>query len=349
MSAAVEQPPAPSAPPAEPRARLGGLLRSELHRFRSRRFIQVVLLLGLLGWTVATVIALTQFGNPGADELARAEQQAEQEIANNEQYRQECLENPGELPPGMAPEDACPPSMTRDDIDLSWYLERPPFDFADAALTGALGFAVISAVLAGLIGATWIGAEWSSRSLVALLFWVPQRMRVMGAKLAVLVGASLLLGVVVQGSWLAMAGILHAVAGNGEALPAGLWGDLLQTQARAVLLTVLAGLLAFGLTNLVRNTGAALGIAFVYLVIVESAVRGLRPRWQPWLLSDNAAGLVQHGGQTIFFYDGIPDATGFVAPTEYYLGHLQSGIYLGIVAAVIVTLGAVLFARRDIH
>ena len=52
---------------------------------------------------------------------------------------------------------------------------------------------------------------------------------------------------------------------------------------------------------------------------------------------------------TIFFYDGIPDPTGFVEPTEYYLGHLQAGIYLAIVAAVIVALGAVLFARRDIH
>jgi hypothetical protein len=349
MSAAVEQPPASSTRPAEPRASLGGLLRSELHRFRSRRFIQAVLVLALVGWVVATAIALTQFGNPGADELARAEQQAEQDIAVNEQFRQECLADPGELPPGLDPEDACGPPMTRADVDLSFYLDRPPFDFADAAMAGALGFGVLSAVLAGLIGATWIGAEWSSRSLVALLFWVPQRMRVMGVKIAVLAGAALLLGVVAQAGWLAMSGILRAVAGNGAALPAGLWGDLLQTQARAVLLTVLAALLAFGLTNLVRNTGAALGIGFVYLVIVESAVRALRPRWQPWLLSDNAAALVQDGGLTIFIYDGIPDSTGFVEPTEYYLGHLQSGVYLAVVAAVIVTLGAVLFARRDIH
>jgi ABC-type transport system involved in multi-copper enzyme maturation permease subunit len=349
MSATVEQPSAPSTQPAEPRAGFGGLLRSELHRFRSRRFIQVVLVLALVGWLVATAIALTHFGNPGADELARAEQRVEQDIADNEQFRQECLANPGDLPPDLDPEDVCPPSMTREDIDLSFYLDRPPFDFADAAMAGALGFAVISAVLAGLIGATWIGAEWSSRSLVALLFWVPQRMRVMGTKIAVLVGASLLLGVVAQAGWLAMSGILRVAAGNGEALPAGLWGALLQTQARAVLLTVLAGLLAFGLTNLVRNTGAALGIGFVYLVIAESAVRALRPRWQPWLLSDNAAALVQDGGLTIFFYDGIPDSTGFVEPDEYFLGHLQSGIYLAIVAAVIVALGAVLFARRDIH
>jgi hypothetical protein len=58
---------------------------------------------------------------------------------------------------------------------------------------------------------------------------------------------------------------------------------------------------------------------------------------------------VQNGGNTIYFNDGIPDSTGFVPQVAYYLGHLQSGIYLGVVTVVVVALGAVLFARRDIH
>ena len=58
-----------------------------------------------------------------------------------------------------------------------------------------------AAVVAFIIGATWIGAEWSSRSLVALLFWVPQRMKVMATKIAVLV-----LGAPCSGS-LAQAGL----------------------------------------------------------------------------------------------------------------------------------------------
>ena len=43
-----------------------------------------------------------------------------------------------------------------------------------------------AAALAVAIGATWIGAEWSSRTIVALLFWVPRRLQVMAATLAVL-------------------------------------------------------------------------------------------------------------------------------------------------------------------
>lgn len=348
MSAVVDQPAAPATGPAVPRSSFGSLLRSEVHRFRSRRFIQVVLVLAVVGWIVATGIALTQFGNPGAADIARAEQQIDADQAMNEQYRQECLEQ-ADIPADASPDAFCGPEQTREDFDLSWYLDKAPFDFAAAGFDGALAFAGIAAVVAALVGATWIGAEWSTRSLVALLFWVPRRMQVMAAKVVVLTGAAVVIGVVAQVGWLAMSGVLRAVVGRDAALPEGFWSDLLQTQARGVLLTVIAALLAFGLTNLVRNTGAALGIAFVYLVIVENLVRGLRPLWQPWLLSQNALGLVQNGGSTITVYGDQPNMYGAVEPTEYYLGHLQAGVFLGIVTLVVVGVGAVLFAKRDLQ
>jgi hypothetical protein len=349
MSAVVERSEARPTEPAAQRSGFGNLLRSELHRFRSRRFIHVVLVVAVLGWIVATSIALTQYGNPSDAEVAQAEEQLTADLEMNQQYREECLANPDQIPAGMSPDEFCGTEQTRDDMQLEWYLNKAPFDFGSAGTDGALAFAALGAVIAALVGATWIGAEWSTRSIVALLFWVPRRMQVMAAKVVVLVGAAAVIGIVAQGAWLAMSGILRAAVGSDRALPDGFWGDLLQTQGRGVLLTVIAALLAFGLTNLVRNTGAALGIAFVYLLIVENAVRVMRPHWQPWLISDNALGLVQQGGSTLLFYDGIPDANGFVEPTEYYLGHLQSGILLGTVTIVVVAIGAVLFARRDLH
>lgn len=354
MSAVVEQPSPRSTAPVTPRSGFGSLLRSEAHRFRSRRFIQVVLALAVVGWIVATGFALTQYGNPGSDEIARAEQQIDADIAMNEQYREQCLEEAGKagtsgLPAGTSPDEFCGTEQTREDFELSWYLDTAPFDFGSTGFDGALGFAGIGAVIAALVGATWIGAEWSTRSLVALLFWVPRRMQVMAAKVVVLIGAAALIGVVAQLGWLGMSGILRAFVGLDADLPADFWSDLLQTQARGVLLTVIAALLAFGLTNLVRNTGAALGIAFVYLVIVENLIRAMRPHWEPWLLSSNALALVQQGGATLTFYGDQPDANGMVETTEYYLGHLQSGIFLGVLTLVVVALGAVLFAKRDIH
>lgn len=348
MSAVVEQPAARPAGPTAPRAGFGSLLRSEVHRFRSRRFIQVVLVLAVVGWIVATGIALTQHGTPSAAEIARAEQQIDADVAMNEQFREECLAD-ADIPAGTSPDDFCGPEQDRSDYELSWYLDEAPFDLASTGPTGALGFAALAAVVAALVGATWIGAEWSTRSLVALLFWVPRRMQVVGAKLVVLAGAAVLIGVVAQLGWLAMAGILRATVGLDAAPPAGFWGDLLQTQARGVLLTVIAALLAFGLTNLVRNTGAALGIAFVYLVIGENLIRSLRPQWQPWLLTENALALVQQGGSTIYTYPDQPDRFGSMEPVEYYLGHLQSGVLLGAVTVVVLAVGAVLFAKRDLQ
>ena len=203
-------------------------------------------------------------------------------------------------------------------------------------------------MLAFLIGATWIGAEWATRSLVALLFWVPQRMKVMAVKIAVLAVAMALFGVAVQALWLAMAGILDAAAGSGNEVPPGFWSDLLATQGRSVLLTVIVGLIGFGLANLTRNTGAALGIGFVYFAILETAIRILRPVWEPWLLSNNAVGLLVPGGITVFVPNGDVGPTG-TGSEEYLISNLQAGIYLAVVTAVVVGIGVVLFAKRDMQ
>jgi hypothetical protein len=59
--------------------------------------------------------------------------------------------------------------------------------------------------------------------------------------------------------------------------------------------------------------------------------------------------LVAPGGTTLFVQDGAPGPDGMVQPTEYVITNLQGGLYLGIVTAVAVGVGVVLFTRRDIH
>jgi hypothetical protein len=316
----------------------GSLLRAEAHRFRARRFIQVLLALAVLGWIVAVVIGLLSFGTPDEGDLADARQRIEQQVAFQEEAREQCLAERG------IPDDQCPPSASASDFRVEDFVSKAPFDLGSMGEGGALG-----AALAFLIGATWIGAEWSTRSLVALLFWVPQRLKVMGVKLAVLVVAVALLGVVMQAAWLAMAGILNAVSGSGKALPAGFWGDLLAIQGRSVLLAVFAALIGFGLANLTRNTGAALGIGFVYFAILETAIRILRPGWEPWLLSNNAVALVAPGGITVFVPGSGIGPGGFEQQAEYLIGNLQAGVYLAVVTAIVVGLGVVLFAERDMQ
>lgn len=54
---------------------------------------------------------------------------------------------------------------------------------------------------------------------MALLSWETRRVRVMGAKRAVVAAASVVIGVLAQAAWLATAGLLQAVAGDRGGLP----------------------------------------------------------------------------------------------------------------------------------
>jgi hypothetical protein len=350
VSATLQQP--PSAPvgqlPPTPR---GSLVKAELHRFRARRFIQVLFGLAVVGWLVATVVGLLSFGTPTDADYADAQAQVDQIVADNERFRQDCLENPQGKPDEIPVEEWCGPPLTAEDIGgVEAFLSKAPFDLAAAGTVGAVGFAGLAAALAFVIGTTWIGAEWSSRSMVALLFWAPRRLRVMGAKLLVLVLGATLLGVMAQVGWLTMAAVLDAAVGLDDPLPDGFWSTLLQTQARGVLLVVLAAVLGFGLTSIVRNTGAALGMAFGYVVAIQLILAGIKPSWAQWMLGTNAFALVNDGGLELIFWDQIDlEAQNAGEPVTYYLGHLQSGLFLGAVALLLVALGSVLFSRRDIH
>ena len=350
MTAALQQPsPGPAQPPApgpRPGPGKGSLLRAEFHRLRARRFLQVVLGLALLAWVAAAVIGLSVFGVPTEADRAAAEQQREQFLAEEEDWHQDCLED---MPEGASAEEWCP-ELPAADVPVEDFLETAPFRFASDGDTGAMAFAFGAAVLAFVAGATWIGAEWSSRSLVALLFWVPRRLQVMGTKIAVLVLAAALFGLLAQLCWLALAGLLHAVAGQGSIATGGFWEELLGVQARGVLLVVLAALGGFGLTNLVRNTGAALGIGFVYFAIVEPAIGVFLASSQPWLLSNNVIGLLLPGGHTVYLFDIMEsDFSDLEEPAEFLIGNLQAGLVLAGAVAAVVAIGVALFTRRDLH
>ena len=330
------------APVTVPAGRFSGLLRAERHRFTARRFIQVLLALAVVGWIGALGLGFVNFASTTPDRLAAAEASRQEQVDLSNGYREDCLAS---VPAGVSPDDYCGTPMVAEDFELKYFIDPAPFSFSENGADGAVAFSAAASVLAFLVAATYVGAEWSSRSMSALLFWETRRPRVMGAKVAVVAVASALIGVVAQLSWLAMAGIWQSTVGDGVQLPDDFWSTVLAAQGRGVLLTVCAGLLGFGLTNLVRNTGAALGAGFVYFAVLETAVRAVQPTWQPWLLTNNAAALVMPKGLTLYTgYDPIAQES-----TEYLLGNLQAGVFMVLVTAVVVGVGVVLFSRRDVH
>lgn len=341
----IERQDGPAAPAVRP-----SLLRAEVRRFGSRRFIRVLLGLAALGYAVALLVGFSEHAKTTPEVLAAAERKVAVMVAENEQYRQQCLAE-SSRPGGTSAQERCGPPMTAESFgDAAYLLDKQPFSLATDGLTGSQGMGFAAAALAFLIGATFIGAEWSGRSLVALLFWEPRRLRVMGAKLGVLAGAAALLAVAAQAAWWAGAKVLAATRGSAE-VPSGFWGDWLGVAGRSVFVVGIAALLGFGIAHAVRHTAAALGVGFVYFAVVESMIRAFRPSWQPWLLTDNAIAFLQHEPYTVYVGGSFVDERGLTqyGSHEIVVTHLHAGLVLGAVTLAVVGLGVLLFQRRDLN
>ncbi len=336
--------------PGEPTRNRGSLLRAETRRLMSRRFIRLLVLLTAVGYVVIVAITgLTQYAKADAARLAKAEQAAQQAFESQAEHYKQCIDDasrPAEVPD----EEYCGPETSREDFRTADFLSPSPFALADGLPSAAVAVGAGTAALAFLLGATFIGAEWSSRSIVALLFWEPRRLRVMGVKLLVTAGAAALLAVVAQASWVVMAEVLARTRGTRAGLEADFWSDLLAQQARTVLLVVLVALAGFGLANLTRNTGAALGIMFVYFAVLETAVRVAWPAGQQFLLTDNAAALLLQGGHRIFIYQQVRLADGSYTENtrEIVLSNPHGGLVIAAVTATVVFVGLALFKKRDL-
>ncbi len=239
----------------------GSLFRAELHRFRARRFIQLLLALSVLAFLAGTVVAYTQHSKPTPAILAEARAEMQEQMRMAEESRQQCLQD--ESIPEAEREMACGPPPSEQGMELEWFLDKRAFVLAENIATGVVAGSVVTAALLFVIGATFIGAEWSTRSIVALLFWQPRRLKVLAVKAAVTALVATVLAVAAQAAWTAAAMLLAKLRGRTD-VPKEFWSNVLEAQGRGVLLVVLFALLGLGMANLLRNTGAALGVAFAY-------------------------------------------------------------------------------------
>jgi len=196
-----------------------------------------------------------------------------------------------------------------------------------------LGTAFPLVVIGWLLGASFIGAEWHAGTVTTLLTWEPRRVRVVLAKAIVGIVAVFALTLALQvvlTAFLALAASLNGSTTGAE-------GWLTETGAVAVrvsLLAALAGAIGFAFAAVGRNTAAALGAGFAYVVVVENLVRGLRPEWSRWLFGENA-GLFLLGPSNDFPY--------------LERSQLGAGIYLTLLSAILMGAATIFFRTRDVN
>lgn len=200
---------------------------------------------------------------------------------------------------------------------------------SDGALGAAAFFLLIGAVIGG---ASMIGAEWEHDTIQTSLTWEPRRIRLLGAKLGAAAGLAFPIALALIALFTLSFGVTVWTKGS-TALADAAW---LRTYLGAALrLSALAaGAAAFGgaLAMIGRRTVFAVGGMFLYMSVLEGILRGLRPRWQPWLLGENLATVVTGG-----IVDSPADRT-----------TIESTLTLLAYLAALATIAAVVFHRRDI-
>lgn len=282
------------------------VFRVELRRFASRRLVHVLLIVAVAGIALASTIAFFQSNRPDPG-------------------RQEVTQSFG----GQA--ELCPPGKKAHRCELTESSVDSRFLYQDMDDV-LMAVSPIWVMLALVAGASFMGAEWHTGNIATTLTWEPRRVHLFVGKtlacaVAMFIAATLLQ--VVLSLFLAPTAIFR---GSTEGLDSEFWSDMASVGLKASLLAVAGGLIGFALASIGRNTGAALGITFAYSAVVESAVRGFKPHWFSWLLTDNA----------VTFMSG--DTTLFGAERSVLAASLTIAAY----AIIPLLAGLYLFQRRDV-
>jgi ABC-type transport system involved in multi-copper enzyme maturation permease subunit len=211
-------------------------------------------------------------------------------------------------------------------------VEDPRFHLTSYAdvLMGTSGLLIF---LLMVVGASLVGAEWHAGTMTTILTWEPRRARLMAAKVIAASAFAFVAFLLVEA--LLFGGLAPAalVRGTTEGLDGTWLRSTLGFAVRAGGLGALAAAVGFSIASVARNTGAAAGVAFAYIAILEPIVRGWKPKWQPWFVYDNAATFV------------LGHTAGFTSDARSTLG---AGLVLVAYTLGMVLIAVAAFRRRDV-
>ena len=206
----------------------------------------------------------------------------------------------------------------------------PTLGAIHAALIGTTAPFVL---LAWVLGATAIGAEWRAGTVATQLTWEPRRLRLLGGKAAAVAMVTFLLHLALQAL---VAGVLIPTSlarRSGQELDGRWFGEVGGFVLRGAVLAMIAGLIGFALGSIGRNTAVALGVGFVYVVLLEGGLlAAIFPGIERWFLVLNS--IVFVGGEPISELTGRSVVGAGVVLAVYGLGSLA--------------VAAALFRTRDV-
>ena len=313
------------------------LLRAEFARLFARRFTKIMILALVASLGLIATVLLTQTRQPTAADLERAETRAAE-------ARAQCIQQAEQSPNDPTPRSYC------EDIEATQFLDSYALNFRDEMPELLLLYGGLLAMFGYLVGASFLGAEWSSGNMANLLLWRTQRVRVLFGKFTALLLGLLGIGAVLGAAWVAGIWLIARFGGLPAELSPGFWRSLALDGARGMALALLVTAAGAAVASLGRRTAAALGVLIGYLVVWEiggSIVMNVLGVLAPerYMLSSYVIGLLikQH---TIRDYS---DCFGMECdPYTFMITWPFALSLLGAVSLAAVLLAAYSFRRRDV-
>ncbi|TCB99032.1 ABC transporter permease [Micromonospora zingiberis] len=253
------------------------LFRTELRRLTKRRFTRWTTVGGLLVLALVVVGLFITNQKIGPEQWAEAKRSADQSHAEQvrwvEQERANCErakaagENVDYYPADCA--EIAPPA--REDIRDEWYLPST-FIFKSSFQDMLIPLAAILAMVGFVVGASFVGAEWSTGGMMNLLLWRPKRLTVLLTKLGALLTGLLALALPASAAWFGSLWLVANWRGSTEGMTSGTWQSFLLTGLRGIVLALVAATVGFALASLGRHTAMALGGAVAVIVVGQGGL-----------------------------------------------------------------------------
>jgi ABC-2 type transport system permease protein len=332
------------------------LYKAETRRLVKRRFTKLFAIGALL--ILAAVAAGVFLSNEkvGPEQIAEAKAKAHAEyvrmVASNEQLKKDCDAAQGTARASEFPPNCEMATPSESDINPDWYMPAT-FKFLDGFPDMVTTMAAVLALAAFVIGASYVGAEWSSGGMMNLLLWRPRRLQVLSTKLSALLVGMTALTVLVAAIWTAVFYGIASVRGVTDGLTSGAWQSIGLMELRALVLVLVAGALGFGLASLGRHTAMALGVAIGVIVVFQFGVGAVLSLAQVkfpelylapfWVIAWMSKQYVAEDYNSCNF-----DVTGGCKPETLTLTWQMSGTALAIVLVLVVGAAMWTMRKRDI-
>lgn len=330
------------------------LVRAERRRLHKRRVTKVMLLLGAV--LLAVIATGVWFANQKTSDATRAAAavRAQQDYEQQKNFwdtggKASC--EAAAKQENADPEQMCGQGPQPGDFRAEYYMPSS-YNFKDSFVTMATVWAMIMTFVGLIIGASYVGAEWSTGGMMNLLTWQPRRMRVLGTKMLTLAGAMAAWSAVVFAVWVGLQWMLGTYRGTTAGMTSGTWQSFGLTGLRGLGLVAAGSIFGFVLASLGRRTAVAMGVLIGLIVVTQFGLTlilfAAKVRYPNLFFFGTHVEAWMQGKSRLFAQDACANTFGACTPPHLDLTWQMSGGIVG--AGLLVLIGAAMWQikQRDV-